>query len=508
MTQPSAEVANAAIAGLLPPYDFDAEAAVLSAVTLDPSAMPKVIDFLRAEHFYPEAHRRIFEACVDLYRTKIPIDISNVHSWLLARGTGRENRLAQVGGTGYLTEMLLASPVVANVRSHAVMVHDAWRRRKVILACQRIVAEGYVGPGAVQPWCEAATRTLGEIRMQNPVRPIETSEQALSRILAHAFAVPTADGPGVAAVPLTGYPTRIYGIDRILGGVANGKKTTIAALTGVGKTAAAIQLAVEVSKQGVGVLFFSLELKREELLRRALACEAEISAIRIRDRQLTPSEKIRLANAGERLKRLPLRIDETARITIEEIAASSRSMAEEMLYAHGVPLGMVVVDYIQRVEPSRHLQQRDKHEQIGHATKGLKILAQEMDVAVLELAQGKESNPNRKPEKPRAQSGIADSTQIAKESDDVIFLWAEDDPKDDPRQSVLGIVAKQRAGAKGEVALMFQRDQYRFIDPNTPNLMASPSRQYVDLRPEPDSIPEPPPGRFDDAPSNPLTEGL
>lgn len=479
--------AAADVEGLLPPYDFDAEASVLSAVALDVSAMPKIEDFMRHEMFYPEPHRRIFEACVDLRRTKTPIDVTQIHGWLKARG-----RLEQVGGTGYLTEVIAASPVVANVRAHAVLVHDAWRRRQIIKACQDIVAKGYAGAGEVQPWCEAATRTLGAIGMQNPVRPIESNDQTLSRILADACEMPGPDaGP---STPMTGFPTRIFGLDRILGGLRKGGKTTIAASTGVGKTSMAIQVAVELAKQGVGVLFFSTEMKREEILRRALAAEAQISAVRIRDRKLSPAEKLTLAAAKERLGKLPLRIDETARITIEEVAAASKSMAEEMPYFHGVRLGALFLDYAQRVEPSRHMATREKHDQIGHSTRSYKILAQELDVVAVELAQAKEPDPRAKVQKPRAQNCVADSSQIAKESDDVIVLVAEDDPQDDPRQSVRAYVVKQRAGAKGEVALMFRRDQYRFVDPNVPNAMACPSRQYVDPRPDP----EPPQGRFDD----------
>lgn len=488
----SSDVGAAEVEGIVPPHDDAAEKVVLSAVMLDPSALPKIQDFLRHDMFFSEAHRRIFEAATEVRRAKDPVDITTVHGWLHARGTKRENRLMQVGGAGYLSEILDASPMVSNVRAHAVLVHDMWRRREIIKACQTVVANGYVGPGDVQAWCDAAVRTLGTLGMQNPVRPVETNEQTLARILADACMEPGDIDTTGPTTPMTGYPTGLFGIDRILGGVRKGGKTTIAATTGVGKTAIAIQVAVKLAKDGVGVFFLSTELKRMELLRRAVACEAGLDATRIRDRKLTPSEKVRLAEATTRLENLPLRIDETARITIEEVAGATKAMAEEMPYRHGVSLGVVVVDYIQRLEPSRHLQHKEKHEQVGHATRSLKILAQDLDLAVIELAQAKDPPAGKRPEKPKASNGISDSSQVAKESDDVIFLWADEDPKLNPRQSVLAIIAKQRSGAKGEVPLMFQRDQYRFEDANTPDLMASPSRQYLDR------LPEPPQGRFDD----------
>lgn len=499
----SSDVAASAIEGMLPPHDDEAEKVVLSAVMLDPSALPKIQDFLRHDMFFSEAHRRIFEAAAEIRRRKEPVDVTTVHGWLLARGTKRENRLAQVGGAGYLAEILETSPEVANVRAHAVLVHDAWRRREVIKACLSVAANGYAGVGDVQAWCDTAVRTLGTIGMQNPVRPVETNEQTYARILADACLEPGAEGDSGAAA-LTGFPTGFYAIDRILGGVRKGGKTTIAATTGVGKTAIALQIAVKLAKDGLGVFFFSTELKRIELLRRAVACEAGLDATRIRDRKLTPSEKVRLADATARLEHLPLRIDQTARITIEEIAGATRAMAEEMPYRHRVNLGVVIVDYIQRLEPSRHKQHQDKHLQVEHATRSLKILAQELDIVAIELAQQKDPPPGKKPQRPTlSPCCICDSSQIQKESDDLIFLHADDDPKHTPQQTVTAIVAKQRAGGKGDVVMTFQRDQYRFIDPNTPNPMASPSRQYLDTKPDP----EPPPGHFDND-YHPLTEGL
>lgn len=459
--------------GLEPPTDREAEAAVLSAIIVDTTALPKVIDFLRPEHFGSEANARIFDACGDLFRRKSPIDTQTVASWLKARG-----RLAQVGGIEYIAELIGASPTYGNVRAHAVAVHDAWRRRRVIFACQKIAGNGYTGVSDVQAWCDSAVRTIGTIGAQNPVRPVETNEQTLTRLLQESCSEAVEDGGAVSA--MTGYPTGIHGLDRIIGGLRKGAKTTIAATTGVGKTALAMQLAIELAHRGVGVLFFSMELKREELLRRALAHEAKVSGERMKTRRLSPANKIALAQAAGRLKTLPWRIDETPHPTIEEIAAATKAMAEQMMLVEHVPLGMVVVDYIQRTAPSRHLMQRDVHEQVTHATRSFKILCQELDCIGLELAQAKDAIPGRKPEKPKASSGIAESSKISKESDDVIFLWPEDDPHDDPRQSVVAIVAKQRAGRKGEVPLMFRRDMYRFIDPNTPTAFPNPSRQYVD----------------------------
>lgn len=491
---------------LVPPADLDAEAAVLSAVMLDATALPKVIDFLMPEHFFSEAHRRIFEAARTLFFAKDPVDSQTVASWLKARG-----RHVQVGGIPYIMSILDSTPVVANVRAHAVSVHDAWRRRQVMLVCQRLATQAASSVGDVQSWCEGTVRTFGEISMLNPVRPVETNEQALARILSDAFDGQTSTD--TAVTPMTGFPTGIYGLDRYLGGLRRSAKTTISATTGVGKTALAIQVGVHVAKQAVGVLVFSTELKRVELLRRAVSCEADVdmSPQRLRRKALTEREKAALKGASLRIKGLPLRIDETARLTIEQVAGLTKSMQEEMLLVHRVPLGLVIFDYAQRSEASKHLMQRDRHEQIGHFTKGFKQLCQELDIAGVELAQAKDQDPRAKKDWPKASNGVADCSQIAKEADDLVFLVpGAPSPKDDPRMEVNAWIAKNRAGPKNiAIPLMFRGDRFRFIDPNEPGPYSNPSRQYVDTKPDDaDDVPAPPPGRFDDDGADTLTGGL
>ena len=412
------------------PADMDAEIAVISAVILDCEALPKIIDFLRPEHFLSEAHRRIFEACTSLFSSKDPIDTTTVGSWLRAR-----ERLTQVGGMQYIGEILDGTPAPAHVRAHAIAVHDMWRRRQLMVACEQLAIRCAGTVAEVQRFCDEATKTVASIGAQSPVRPIESNEEALERII-KAATEPTDDTPA-STTRMTGFPMGIHGLDRILGGARRSAKTTIVATTGVGKTALAIQVGTHVAGQAVGVLFFSTELKREELLLRALANRSGVSATRIRDRRLNDRQRKAMREAADWLKALPLRIDETARLTIEEVCAATKAAREEMMLVHRVPLGMVILDYVQRIEPSRHMLHREKHEQLGHISRTFKQLCQELDIAGIELAQGKDAVPGRKPEKPKASTGIADSSQIAKESDDVIFLLDEGAvAANDPRRGI------------------------------------------------------------------------
>src|SRR5580704_6895240 len=129
----------ASFEGRVPPHDLEAEKALLSAIMVDPLALDKVLEFLKAEHFYSEAHRRIYEACIDLRSRGQPVDVVQVGTWLKSR-----ERIAQVGGMGYLTEVLNAAPAIANVAAYGRTIHEKSRVRQLIATCQRVAAEGYV----------------------------------------------------------------------------------------------------------------------------------------------------------------------------------------------------------------------------------------------------------------------------------------------------------------------------------------------------------------------------
>ncbi len=146
------------VAGRVPPHDLEAEAAVLSAVMIDPLSLDKVLEFLKPEHFYSEAHRRIFEACSELKREGKPVDVVQVGTWLKDR-----ERIAQVGGVGYLTEILNAAPAVANVAAYGYTIREKARVRQLIATCQRVAAEGYIDYGEAQSFIDGAEQAVYEI---------------------------------------------------------------------------------------------------------------------------------------------------------------------------------------------------------------------------------------------------------------------------------------------------------------------------------------------------------
>lgn len=485
---------------LVPPHDLDAEAAVLSAVLLDPNALGAVDDFLSPSHFFSEAHRRIFEAAIAVKASGAAVDPTTVGGRLKELG-----RLAQVGGSGYLASILDSSPALANVRDHAMIVFERWRVRETMQVCDRAGAFGY-GVVDAQAYIESVTRRLSELGRQRPGDKAEGNFEVLRRLVRQLHEGARAGADGAKG---RGLPTGIKSYDEKTLGLFAGHKTTIVAHPRVGKTALALQIAINVAMLGVAVAFFSTEMTRDDLAIRQLAYLSRVDSKRIQQGMQKPTfsaqewQRITMAMSEQEDIKYSLHVFDESEPTVDDIRAKTRALHERSIAVDGRPLGLVIVDYVQKLQPSPAVARRPLHEQIRYSTEGLKNLAKELKIPVLELAQAKNNEVDKaKGCRPRPQLGdAAECFQIERSADNVVHLWR---PRERDGGHVKLICPKQRGGSdEWELDMKFEREFSRFEDlPYGP--MASPSRQYVDR------LPEPPPGRFDDddRDSNPLTEGL
>lgn len=440
----------------LPPHDDQAERAVISGVLLDPLGLPRVEDLLRAEMFFSEAHSRIFEAAVAVREAGQAVDLTTVHARL-----GATKRLTQVGGAGYLAEIADASPSLVNIRSHAEVVHERWRTRMAIRAAQRIAAVGYAGASDVQAFLDDGARALVDLARKAPGRRVESNVDTLKRLVREM-------GNPAAGSRKRGIPTGIRSYDEATLGLHAGQKTTVVALPRVGKTAFGLQIAMNVAQLGIGVVFFSTELTRDELAERQLAYLSGVDYGRLRKARqealLTPREWERISQGIGSLQGTKYRLtvyDDPA-ITVEEISARVTTDADRFMTEHGVPLGLVVVDYVQRLKPSPQFDRGErpkKHEYVAHATLGLKQLAQRLMIPVIELAQQKNIKSERRPP---ALGDAADCMQIEREADNVVYLHR---PNDRDGSYVRALLVKQRAGLETELDMHFDGGQSRFEEP-------------------------------------------
>jgi replicative DNA helicase len=460
------------IEGRVPPHDLEAEAAVLSAIMLDPAALDKVVE-LKADYFYSEAHRRIFEAALELRAAGQPVDVVQVGSWLKDR-----QRLAQVGGAAYLQQILDSVPVVANVAAYGRTIHEKFRIRQLILACQKVTAQGYVDYGEPQSFIDNAEQAIYNIARtatkQSTERLLDVMKKSFKRL---NDAVARGDR-------ITGVATGFDRYDRMTAGLHEGDLTIVAARPGMGKTSFVLNLAANVAspkgrevsndpnqrweEAGVGAVVFSLEMPREQLANRMVCAEARVDVSKMRTGFLSPQDWSKLTQAASHLGSLPIWIDDSPGLTLLELRAKVRRLQSEFdtRDADGRKLrkiGCVIVDYLQLMKGRDGVQSREQ--EISEISRGLKGLAKELEIPVIALSQLNRAVETRSEKSKRPQiSDLRESGAIEQDADNIVFIYRDDYyNQDSPEQNIAElIVAKQRNGPTGTAKVRFDKQWTRF----------------------------------------------
>jgi replicative DNA helicase len=462
------------VEGRIPPHDLDAEAAVLSAVMVDTLAFDKVNEFLRPEHFYSEAHRRIYEASLELSAVGKPVDVVQVATWLRDH-----ERLAQVGGMAYLTEVLNAAPAVANVVAYGRTIHEKWRVRQLILACQRVTAQGYAGYGEAQQFIDSAEQAVYDI-----ARTRESSSLHLLRdVMQETFRRITKATERGARI--TGISTGFDRYDRMTSGLHDGELTIVAARPGMGKTALVVNMAINVAspqqlenardpndrweEPGYGVVVFTLEMPREQIVNRMLCSEARVDVSRVRTGMLTPSDWSKLTQAAAHLANLNLWVDDTPALSLFEVRSKVRRLQAEFDKVDPATgdkkqrIGLVVVDYLQLMRGRENAASREQ--EISEISRGLKQLAKELSLPVIALSQLNRAVETRGEKSKRPQlSDLRESGAIEQDADNICFIYRDDYYNKETADRNLAelIIAKQRNGPTDIVRVRFDAQYTRF----------------------------------------------
>jgi replicative DNA helicase len=467
-----------AVEARVPPHDLDAEAAVLSSVMMDPQALDKVNEFLRPEHFYSEAHRRIFEAAVELSVVGKPVDVVQVASWLRDR-----DRLAQVGGMAYLTEVLNAAPAVVNVVSYGRTIHEKWRVRQLILACQRVSAQGYAGYGEAKEFIDSAEQAVYDIARTQE----STSIQPLRDVMRETFQrITKATERGARII---GIPTGFDRYDRMTSGLHDGELTIVAARPGMGKTSLVLNMAINVAspqqlesardpnerwtEPGQGVVVFSLEMPREQIVNRMLCSEARVDVSRVRTGMLTPNDWTKLTQAASHLANLNVWVDDSAALSILELRSKVRRLKSEFdafdkqTGERKQRIGLVVVDYLQLMRGREGAASREQ--EISEISRGLKQLAKELSLPVIALSQLNRAVETRgeKNKKPQL-SDLRESGAIEQDADNICFIYRDEYYNKETADRTVAelIIAKQRNGPTDTVRVKFDAQYTRFENLN------------------------------------------
>lgn len=428
-----------ASAGRIPPHDIEAEESVLGAILLDKDTIIQIADVLRPEHFYVPANRDIYEAVLQLYEQREPIDLLTLTNQLK-----KNKALTKVGGASYITSLANKVPTAANARNYATIVKNSSTKREIIRMGGELTERAFDPGFEAQPLLELAESRVFSLSRQH-VLPNFIS---MKDVLVESF--DRLEELHKNQSGIRGVPTGFADIDNMLSGLQKSNLIILAARPGTGKTALALNIAQNATvlyKKKVGI--FSLEMSKEELVDRLLVSQADIDAWRLKTGRLGEEEFSRLSHAMGVLAEAQMFIDDTPGISMIEL----RTKARRLMMEHEIDL--FIVDYLQLVHG---MNRENRVQEVGEISQGLKNLARELKVPVLALAQLSRAVEARGTKEPQL-SDLRESGSIEQDADVVTFIYR---PDDDMRDQIKLKVAKHRNGSVGLVDLYFRGDRIRF----------------------------------------------
>lgn len=435
------------------PQDVLAEQAVLGSLFISPDKLITIREFIEADDFYKHSHKVIFQAMITLSDRNEAIDAATVRSILADQGD-----LQNIGGLSYIAELVSSVPTSANADYYAKIVAEKAMLRNIISRLTDSVNLAYNGETTSEDILAKAEQALIQINEHSN----RTGFRKISDVLKVNYE--NLEIRSQQKGDVTGLPTGFRDLDKITTGLHPDQLIILAARPAVGKTAFVLNIAQNVgTKQNKPVAIFSLEMGAESLVDRMLAAEGLVDSHALRAGQLTEQDWNNVTIAQGALAEAPIYIDDTPGIKITEIRARSRKLAQEVEGG----LGLIVIDYLQLITGTRP---ENRQQEVSEISRQLKILAKELKVPVIALSQLSRGVEQRQDKRP-VLSDIRESGSIEQDADIVAFLYRDDyyrrdtdEENDDTVEdnTIEVILEKNRAGARGTVKLMFQKEYNKF----------------------------------------------
>lgn len=439
-------------AARIPPQDLEAEKSLLGALLLSDAAFPNILEQLKASDFYDPRHVDIFKGMTDLYTQHRPIDLMTLTSELKNQKT-----LKRIGGAPYLTELTNFVPTASHVEAYADLVAGAALRRRLIKAGTDIATEAYDGTKKIEDLIGKAEKNLFEVSDKT----IKSDYNKLEDLLDEAYERIEELHRNKGA--LRGLKTGFRDLDKKTAGFQKGDLIIIGARPAMGKTTFAQNLAYNVATRngdGRGVLFFSMEMAKNEIVDRMISDIGGVDAWRIRTGNIENEDFARIGDALAEMSEVPLYLDDTSSMTVLEL----RNKARRAWHDHNI--SMIIVDYLQLLQGSDRYA-GNRVQEVTEISRGLKTLARELEIPVIALAQLSRGVTGRDDPRP-VLSDLRESGSIEQDADLVMFLHRPDYYKqnsDDfvPTNITELILAKHRHGPVGKVELYFHPELLRFM---------------------------------------------
>ncbi len=434
-----------------PPHSIEAEKTVLGAVLLDPEAIIKISDFLKPEDFYDPTYRTIFNAIFELYNNHEAIDFITVSNKL-----ADNKAIQQVGGSAFLAELASSVPTSSHIYQYGQIVKAKALHRSIIDAGRRIVGLGYEVDTPVPELLDAVERTIFQITnvfMKDKFVHIKDILDERYEKFAELHA--SEDSGGVKGVP-----TGFQALDFKLSGFQPSDLVILAARPSMGKTALALNIAVNAAvrhRKTVGI--FSLEMSKEQLVDRLFASMLGVDSWKLQRGKLDDSDFQNMGPIMDDLAKANIFVDDSSASSLTEFRTKARRLQME----HG--LDMIVIDYLQLMSTGNASYAGNRVQEISEISRSVKQIARELRIPILALSQlsrAVESRPDKQPQ----LSDLRESGSIEQDADVVMMMYRDEYYNEDTdRPGICDIfIKKHRNGPVGRVELMFKKEQLRFYD--------------------------------------------
>ncbi len=437
------------IEGKIPPHNLDAEMSLLGAILIDEEVLSDVTDKINADDFYERRHQLIYAAIIRLYEIHRPVDLLTLSDEL-----EKKDNLEMVGGSSYLSELTNYVPTAANASTYAELVAQRAVRRRLIKASTDIAELAYQDDSNTQEILEQAEAQLFSVSDTSLKQDLVSLEQILTESFDRMEELHRDRGK------LRGVRTGWRDLDNMTAGLQRSDLIILAARPAMGKTTLVTNLAYNVaSKEKQSVLFFSLEMSKEQLVDRMLADASGVDAWNIRTGNLSDDDFEKISTAMGDMAEAPIYIDDTPGLTVLEMRTKARRQA------HIAPLGLIIVDYLQLMQGRARGGEINRVQEVSEISRGLKLIARELNVPVIALSQLSRSVESRNPPIPQL-SDLRESGSIEQDADIVQFIYRPGyyNPDDPELQNITELhIAKHRNGPTGKIELFFHPERLRFM---------------------------------------------
>ena len=435
----------------IPPFNLEAERAVLGSCLLDSEALNTAVEMLAAEDFYDPRHRQAFEVMKSMSERNVAVDALTFRD-----EANKQNLVKTLGGLSFITSLTEAVTTTANVEYHAKIVRDKSVHRSLITVGSDISKIGFSEEIEVDEALETAEQKVFEISRSGRTTNIRSTHDVLKSAMSDI------EKRLAGGLAITGVPTGFPDFDRMSAGLQPGALYIVAARPAMGKTAFALNIGqYAAGEENVPVLIFSLEMSAEQIAQRMLSSEAKVNLIELFESRRQQSEQWEsLKRAAAKIEKSPIFIDDSSPLNTLEL----RGRCRRFFAKHGEGRGLIIIDYLQLMMAARRMENRTQ--EVSEISRTLKSIAREFKVPVIALSQlSRDVEKRRENNKRPMLSDLRESGSIEQDADMVLFLYreayyAQENDSQDATAEV--IVAKNRNGPTGKVDLVFFREFAKF----------------------------------------------